>query len=1194
VRLRDLDGDGRCELIVGNPRAGGVFAWSAKKNTWEKLPFTLPAGTSVVDAEGRDRGLRFVDIDDDGHDDVLVSNEDGYSLHLFTSLEKGWSRQALAGKRTDKDAVPMIASKGSNNGAWFHSRVLWVQNEHTAILKDLVQRRAFNDMLVNIDPGPRSPQASLRALKARPGFVVELMAAEPLVQSPIAFAFGPDGKLWVVEMGDYPLGVDGKGKPGGRIKILEDTKGTGKYDKATIFLDKLPFPTGVAPWRKGALITCAPDILYAEDLDGDGKADRKLTLFTGFVEGNQQHRVNSLAWGLDNWIYCANGDSGGRIRSLKTGKVVNISGRDLRIRPDTGEHDAQTGMTQYGRSRDDWGSWFGNNNSNPFWHFVLADHYVRRNPHLAPPDLRVSVPAVPGTAPVFPRSRTLPRFNDPHTANRFTSACSPIVYRDELFGPAFTNNTFVSEPVHNLVHREIMAPLGVTFRSQRAVDERTSEFLASTDNWFRPTMIQTGPDGALWVADMYRAVIEHPQWIPLSWQKKLDLRAGHDKGRIYRIYPVGAKPRAIPRLDKLDTAGLVAALDSPSGWQRDMAHQMLLWRGDRLRKLPGAVPLLTKLARESKRPLARLHALCVLDGLGGLSPDLLMASLHDTHPGVRRHAVRLCEEHLGKSPKLGNALLERLEDDDAQVRLQLACTLGEWDDRRAGRALGQLALRDGGDRYMLAAILSSVNKKNLDQMLLAVTRGEPGMSTSATRNILIDRLLRLASSLKADRATVTLLLAVGKAEKGKYAGWQVDALANLLEGLEQRGSSLARLRDTGGKEMKSAIGQVDKLFTAARATAQDRKAAEAERLRALRLLGRGLDRQAEDRALLAGLLVPREAQAVQLAAVGALARLGDRDVPELLLRGWRGHGPAVRVRVMDTLLERPAWPMDLLKAIERKQVLAHEIDAIRRQRLLEHRDERIKTRAVKVLAGAIDRDRQKVIDAYRPALKKKGDPGRGKMLFAKSCASCHKFGGMGHEVGPDLAPLADRPGEYLLIAILDPNRAVESRYINYLAQTKAGRSFTGVLAAETSTSITLLGPDGKTQVLLRANLDSLTSSGKSAMPEGLEKDLKVQDLADLLAYLRSGRPPVKPKAPGASTGHRSVPGAEQPTTRISCCSSLSPEECHERLLATVRRPVRQPDCAGNTGRAGFCPSGPPLHPHRERLSTEAAERAPPA
>src|SRR5207247_5516406 len=189
-------------------------------------------------------------------------------------------------------------------------------------------------------------------------------------------------------------------------------------------------------------------------------------------------------------------------------------------------------------------------------------------------------------------------------------------------------------------------------------------------------------------------VIEHPEWIPLDWQKRLDLRAGHDKGRIYRVYPVGAKPRAIPRLDKLDTAGLVAALDSPSGWQRDLAQQMLLWRNDK-----AAIPSLARMALDTSfRPLARIHALCTLDGLSALKElNVLHYPLMDKHPGVVRHAIRLCEPHLNSSPGLGSCMTTLSTHPDPQVRLQLAYTLGTWNDPESGKILGQLAARDGGD-----------------------------------------------------------------------------------------------------------------------------------------------------------------------------------------------------------------------------------------------------------------------------------------------------------------------------------------------------------------------------------------------------------------------------------------------------------------------------------------------------------------
>src|SRR6185436_6057169 len=256
-----------------------------------------------------------------------------------------------------------------NNGAWFHSKRLWVQNEQTASLPDLVDRRSFVELLTGAESPPKSPAESLACIRVRPGFKVELVANEPLVIDPVAFDWGADGKLWVAEMRDYPLGVDGKGKAGGVIKFLEDTDGDGRYDKATIFLEGVNFPNGVMSWRKGVLVSAAPEIFYAEDTDGDGKADVRKTILAGFNEGNQQHRVNGFEYGLDNWVYAANGDSSGTIRSTATGQTANLRGHDLRFNPDTGVFDTVARQTQFGRHRDDWGNWFGNNNSTWLWHY---------------------------------------------------------------------------------------------------------------------------------------------------------------------------------------------------------------------------------------------------------------------------------------------------------------------------------------------------------------------------------------------------------------------------------------------------------------------------------------------------------------------------------------------------------------------------------------------------------------------------------------------------------------------------------------------------------------------------------------------------------------------------------------------------------------------------------------------------------
>jgi putative membrane-bound dehydrogenase-like protein len=1097
-QLLDLDGDGRCELLADGGRA--VFALG--REGWEKLPFALPDGVNLADSPDRDTGLRFADLDGDGKLDLLVSNESGSGVYLFESAKAGW-RKVSAGKPGDPSALPPIAVKGANNGAFVRDRWVYWQNENTDLLKDLIDRRSFNDLLASVEPTAKSPEQSLKLITVRPGYRVELMAAEPLVQDPIALAWGPDGKLWVVEMGDYPLGTDGKGKPGGRIKFLEDTDGDGKYDKSTVFLDNVPFPTGVLPWRKGVLVCAAPDIFYAEDTDGDGKADVKKVLFTGFGEGNQQHRLNGLAWGLDNWVYCANGDSGGVVKSLLTGKTVDIRGRDFRIKPDTGEIELTSGSAQYSKCRDDWGNWFGGNNSDPFWHVVLEDRYLKRNLLLAVPTAVHRPAAVPGTAPVYPTSRTVARFNDLWAANRFTSACGLCVYRDNLFEPGMARSIFVCEPVHNLVHREPLVPDGPTFSSRRADDEQHSEFLASADNWFRPVQARVGPDGALWIASMYRHVIEHPQWIPPDWQKKLDLRAGHDKGRIYRVVHVGAEHRPVPRLDKLDAVGLVAALDSPNGWQRDTAQMMLIWKNDKT-----AVPLLEKLARGSENPLARLHAYCTLDGMGALTAAAILKARRDEHPQVLRHLVRLCEGRFGQSPELGPWVASQSKAKDLALALQVACTLGEWDDPRAGTALGTLARLHDGDRFILPAALSSLTAKNFPAAAEAALG--PGFDRPPAPR-LVEALLTFAVARKDTATLATLLEAISRPKDGSFATWQLETLAALLDALDRRKTSLAELGKSGGADLRAVLDRLAAAFDQARKTAADPKADPRDRLTAVRLLGRGGGDPAADRKLLAELLGPQSGPDLQSAAVAAVARSADADVPILLLRPWKGYSPAVRSSVLAALLSRDAWVPAVLDAVEKKQLLPAELDAAARQRLLTHSAAGVRDRASKLLAGGADLDRAKVIEAYRPALTKAGDAGKGKEVFTRVCAACHKVGDVGRGHGPDLAALSDKSADYLLTNILDPNRSVEARYVGYVAQTADGRTFTGFLTSETATSVTLVGPDGQPRTILRADLDSLTSSGKSAMPEGVEKDVTIEQMADLLAFLRGALPAAKRK-----------------------------------------------------------------------------------
>lgn len=1130
LRFRDLNRDGICEFIVSND-SQAVLHFSPKTQKWSRLPFTIPAQIGIATKDGKDAGLRFIDINADGHDDIVFSNHERYGVWLFEDMKTGWSIKVVDAKRSDKSAKlvlpPIVRKDGTNNGFFVHSRHLIWQNENTDKLPNLIDRVSFDDLLNNVQPQPKSPEMSLKAMQPRPGFQVELVAAEPLVQDPVAFEWGPDGKLWVAEMADYPVGnfTNPKRKrqvndrksgarasglsSGGRVRFLEDTNGDGNYDKSTLFLDGLNFPNGVLPWRKGVLITASPDIIYAEDTNGDGKADVKKILFTGFGQGNQQHRANGLVYGLDNWVYCANGDSDGRIQSTKTGKVIDIRGRDFRFNPDTGELQTVTGRTQFGRNRDTWGNWFGCNNSNPMYHFVLSERYLARNQHARYPDPRVHLAVQPGAAPVFPVSRAMPRFNDYNKLNRFTSACSAMIYGDTLFGKEYVGNSFVSEPVHNLVHREIVTQKGVTFTSRRAKDERQSEFLASRDNWFRPTMIKTGPDGALYVADMYRLVIEHPQYIPKELQKKWEFRAGENLGRIYRVFPSGKQLRKTPRLDRMTTAQLVESLNSPNGWVRDTAQRLLVLRRDK-----AAVPLLEKLAKATNRArkeadrsaLARLHALSTLDGLSALKPSIIKSALSDPHPGVRRHAVRLAEGRLDSSAELAASVARLAGDPDSQIRMQVAYSLGGSKSPQSADALAALILNNAGDRYLVAAAMSSLNRANIEPVVARLFR-RAGLNTTqiaARRTV-----LRVAPALGGETVILAALDQVTRA--GGNPAQRITRLASFAELLDGLATARRSLNDVlskaKGQRKATLTRQVNRTLSDATAIAFSSAGShtDAARLTAISLLPHVVDHQSNGVSIVKScgkLLVPQETSRVQSAVVAALARMSHDSVPTTLLSGWKSHGPSLQAEIVDVLLSRERWTRNLLEAVGKGTVHVSGISAAHRQRLLSSGKPDVRRLAATVLqTSAINANRNKVVESYASALKLTGNLVRGKAVFKKSCSACHQLEGVGNHVGPDLTALKDKSAGALLVAMLDPNRNVESKYVGYVAVTNRGRTFAGLLASEAGGSITLIGTDGKKHVLLRNELEALRSTAKSAMPEGLEKDLKPQDVADVTAYV---------------------------------------------------------------------------------------------
>jgi putative membrane-bound dehydrogenase-like protein len=930
-------------------------------------------------------------------------------------------------------------------------------------------------------------EEAIASIVPKSGFVVEVAAAEPLVADPVAIDFGPDGRLWVAEMPDYSRWDEEEFTPNGSVRILTDVDGDGEYDEASTFVDGLRFPTDVKLWRDGVIVCDAPDVLYFEDADGDGKAEVRKVLLTGFETHNTQARVNSLRWGLDNWLYASCGIFGGKITTA-SGRELELGGRDFRFHPDSGELEPVTGTTQQGRARDDWNNWFGCDNSSLIHHYPLDDRYLARNPRVAPPATRISVPTGADPSRLYPIGEpSLFALSGP--PGRPTSACGLEIYRDELLGKEFSDNSFVAEPVNQLVHRKILTPHGATFRGSRGADEADVEFLASTDPWFRPVQIRTGLDGCLYVVDMHRAVIEHQKFIPEEALADLDLTAGRDQGRIYRVRPADAPPRPIARLDRMNASELVAALDSPNGPQRDLVHQLLVQR-----RATEIAPELKKLAEGSPRPAVRIQALGALDGLGAIGETTILAALADRDASVRRHAIRLSEPLLATVPSVVEAVLKLADDRDPQVELQLAYTLGELNDEQAHRVLAQIALRRATEPTILAGVWSSVDADNVGSVVEALFALASGGELPAS---VLQPAIRLVAEIGSD---ADILAAARSLADGSDAAapWRLAAAAELLEQSRRRGVANQLQRDLGP------------LTEQARTLLENPRSEDAS-LAALRLLAASGADSAELLELITPLLEPQNAPEVQLAAIDMVASISGPAAAEALLTPWRGFTPTARTQAFDVLLGSDERTSLLLTQLETGALAATDLDALQRQRLANHPAKEIRERAARALSAAGDQNRDKVVQQYVAAVAEigAGDHGKGRQVFAKYCSSCHRLENQGHEVGPDLAALTSRSPATLIESILDPNRAIDERFRSYSALTVDGLAHAGILTSETSTSITLTEQQAKHHTLLRADLDALENTGKSLMPEGLEKDLSPAEVSDLLAYLTSVGPPAK-------------------------------------------------------------------------------------
>jgi putative membrane-bound dehydrogenase-like protein len=956
--------------------------------------------------------------------------------------------------------------------------------------------------------GPLAPREELATFQVAAGFKVELVAAEPEVIDPVAMAFDEDGRLFVVEMRGYPNAGVGEGKPNfpGRVKLLEDTNGDGYFDKATVYVDDLRFPTGVCPWRGGVLVSNAPDLLYCKDTKGAGKADERRVLYTGFGQKNIQQLLNGLQFHFDNWVHGCNGSNESVITSPDAHRLpsVGLRGRHFRFRPDVpGSLEPTSGGGQYGLAADDFGQWFTCTNSQHLRHIVLPDHYLRRNPHLAVPAVVTDIPdgsfEHTAAAKVFRVSpfeawrveRTSRRVKDPMgraiaatelvPGGYVTSATGLTIYRGGAFPPEFNGNSFVCDPANNLIHRDVLLPVGPTFIAKRPEEQRDCEFLASTDNWFRPVFLCEGPDGAIYVADFYREIIETPLSLPEDIQKQYNLNT-RERGRIWRIRHESAPPLKPPRLSKAADDELVHELSNPNAWWRLTAQRLLIER-----KATGVTDTLVRRAHTAPTSLGRMHALWTLAGLGTLEAKHVVPALRDRNWQVREQALRLAERFFENDLNVRGFALALAGDPVPRVRFQLALSLGEMKPSHETRAaLRQLLDRDSANPWALSAILSSASG-HAGLLLPDAVQSEKASSA------LIQRLAALAAA-EGQEAVIgkvigDLLPADGPTPQ------QLRVLDALAQGLSRKGQTLPEW----AKPIPNAGERLDGLFQKLAGVALGDQELE-QRLLATRLLGQGrFDKVA---ATLEKLLTPQMPPEVQMTAVHTLARMRDPQVGAALLVGWSGYSPSVRGEVQEALFARPERIAALLTAVEKGQVQAAHIDVTRRQLLLKLPNKELQARAKRIFGGATETERKKVVEEHKSVLDLKGNAEKGKLVFKKNCATCHRLENEGFEVGADLmAALKTKTAEVLLTDILDPSREVDPRYLNYVVQSKSGRLFTGVIASETASSILLRRAEKAEDTLLRADIDEIQSTAKSLMPEGLEKQITNAELADLIAYL---------------------------------------------------------------------------------------------
>ena len=571
---------------------------------------------------------------------------------------------------------------------------------------------------------PKTPQESLASMDLAGDFTIDLFASEPYVMDPVEMLFDDQGRIFVVEMPDYPF-MPELDEGTGRIVQLHDSDRDGQIDSRTIFLDSITEATSILPWRNGFLVTAAPYIYFIRDHDQDGKADSKEIIFSGFFENNSEAQITNLKYNIDNWVYAANNGQAGEITFHKNNndEKLNVGGSDFRFRLERGQYAGASGGAQFGHAINLEGHRFITQNTLHIRHVVIPLRYLNRHPHLASTNVAYNISdheleMFQQTPPPYWRAERTRRRQIQYkeqnldrveyAEDHFTGCSGGTFYAGGAFPENYMGSIFTGDVAGNLIHRDILEPLqdSPTYVAKRSSEEQEKEFLSSTDSWFRPANLTVGPDGYLYVIDMYRQHIETPLSIPEDLKEDMDFLNGDQMGRIYRIRPRGSEIKTMhPNIIQMSSDQLVALLEHPNRWQRLNAQRILIERQD-----TSILTSLGNLLENHPEGVVRLHAFYTLEGLDALDFGTVIKATSDPYTGMREHGLMLAGQYEEAIP----TIIRNLEDSNVRVVLQAVLSLGNFSGPEIKASLASSLLRYYKDPWFRMAILSAVEGSGTD------------------------------------------------------------------------------------------------------------------------------------------------------------------------------------------------------------------------------------------------------------------------------------------------------------------------------------------------------------------------------------------------------------------------------------------------------------------------------------------------